>query len=100
MRRKLIVGVAFAAGSLLTLGAPTAFAGEVTGNGKGTPFISTNPDIPSTDVKSRYEVVASECSFSGQDDAPAGGTQTPARVGRFVGIACNGSTGGLGAVKP
>ncbi len=53
MRKKLIVGVAFVAGSLLSLGAPTAFAGEVTGNGKGTPLVSTDPDVPATDVKSR-----------------------------------------------
>ena len=103
MRKKLIVGVAFAAGSLLSLGAPTAFAGEITGNGKGTPFVS---DPSPEENVGRFEVSASHCSYSGLEDddgGPNGGPgvrpQTPAGVGgQIVGFACRGSGGG--AIKP
>ena len=65
--RKLIVGAALALG-VVSIGG-TAFAGEVTGSGRGGP----NGDgiVPARDQ------AASECAFSGLEDGEEGGTAGP-----------------------
>lgn len=86
--RRVAVGVA-AFAAVAGLGAGSASAGEITGNGKSTPI---DPDGPSGDGSH----AASECAFSGLNDEyyrdgalgePR--VQTPAGARRFVGYACN-----------
>ena len=92
MKMKMVAGAFVVLGTLGTLSG-FASAGEITGHGGNTPI---NPDgVPHNDDS----VAASICAFSGLNDefyrAPgdstADRTQTPARVGRYVGIACNGA---------
>jgi hypothetical protein len=94
------IAVALAAGALtLSLGAGTAFAGEITGNGKSTPIRSYH--------------MSSICAFSGYNDDPEiepgrkaahvqSWGQIPKDVRAFLtsigenpGQACNGHTGHL-----
>ena len=94
------IALAFGAAALtLSLGAGTAFAGEITGNGKSTPI--------------RTYLMSSICAFSGYNDDPdiePGRTaahvqswgQIPkdvrdflASIGEHPGDACNGHTGHL-----
>lgn len=105
MRRMLAVAACTVA--VAALGAGSAFAGEVTGNGKPTPIGAAPENDPHA---------SSICSFSGQNDgeAPLGKTQSygtdvaagradpstenPGKVGRGVvtfhpGFACNGNHG-------
>jgi hypothetical protein len=56
--RKPVLSAALAAALVVGMGG-TAFAGEITGNGKPTPIDSFN--------------ASSICSFSGQNDDPTGG---------------------------
>ena len=65
LRRLLAVTACIAA--IVVLGAGSAFAGEVTGNGKQTPIGAAPEDAPHA---------ASICSFSGQND----GEPPPGRV--------------------
>ena len=90
--RKRVVG-AMLAGSIALIGSSgTAFAGEITGQGRGTPILSE--EGPAENV-GKFDVVASHCSFSGlEDSAGPGVTQTPKGAGAFTGIACRGSGGG------
>ena len=93
--RKVIIGAAIAAIALLGSGG-AALAGEVTGQGRGTPIISE--EGPADNV-GRFGVEASACSFSGlEDTAGPGVTQTPKGAGAFTGIACRGPA--VGAIKP
>src|SRR4029453_1685070 len=93
--RKIIVGAAVAAIGLVG-SSGAALAGEVTGQGRGTPILSE--DGP-TDNVGHFDVVASNCAFSGlEDTAGPGVTQTPAGSGGAPGQACRGSGGG--AIKP
>ena len=64
--RRVVIGAAIAAGTLLAMGAPSAFVGEITGNGKGTPLISHGPAAPTENV-GHFEVIASCCSFFGTE---------------------------------
>jgi hypothetical protein len=94
------IAVALAAGALtLSLGAGTAFGGEITGNGKSTPIRSYH--------------MSSICAFSGYNDDPEiepgrkaahvqSWGQIPkavrdeiAQFGAHPGDACNGHTGEL-----
>jgi len=94
--KKVIVGAAIAAIALAG-SSGAAFAGEVTGQGRGTPILSVAG--PSDNV-GRFDVVASDCSFSGLEDlAGPGVTQTPKGSGGAPGTACRGGTG-LGAIRP
>jgi hypothetical protein len=73
--RKLMVGTAIVAG-LFVMGGGTAFAGEVTGNGKPTPV--ANPDSGG-----RF-VAGSICAFNGLDDgSETGNPVTPGVVQSF-----------------
>lgn len=93
--RKLIVGVAIAATALVGSGG-AAVAGEMTGQGRGTPILSQHGP---TDNVGTFDVVASACSFSGLEDTGGPGeTQTPKGAGAFTGIACSGPA--LGAIRP
>jgi hypothetical protein len=93
--KKVIIGATVAAIALVSSGG-AALAGEVTGQGRGTPIISE--EGPATNV-GHYGVSASACSFSGLEDlAGPGVTQTPKGAGAFTGIACRGPA--QGAVKP
>jgi hypothetical protein len=94
--RSIICGVALGAAAIVGAGAGTAGAGEITGQGRGTPILSE--EGPSVNV-GRFDVVASACAFSGLEDlAGPGVTQTPKGAGAFTGIACRGPA--LGAIKP
>jgi hypothetical protein len=94
--RNTIFGAAVCAAAIVGLGAGTAGAGEVTGQGRGTPIISE--DGPSENV-GHFGVEASACAFSGLEDAAGPGvTQTPKGAGAFTGIACRGPA--RGAVRP
>jgi hypothetical protein len=89
--KKVIAGATIAVAALAGMGA-SAFAGEVTGNGKGTPIVSE--DGP-TDNVGAVEVAPSACAFSGlEDTAGPGSTQTPRGSGGAPGFACRGSGGG------
>jgi hypothetical protein len=93
--KKVIAGAAFAAVALVGSGA-AAGAGEVTGQGRGTPILAE--DGPSDRV-GKYDVAPSSCAFSGlEDTAGPGTTQTPAGSQGAPGFACRGSGGG--AIKP
>jgi hypothetical protein len=84
--KKVIAGATIAVAALAGMGA-SAFAGEVTGNGKGTPIVSE--DGPTDNVG------AVEVAFSGlEDTAGPGSTQTPRGSGGAPGFACRGSGGG------
>jgi hypothetical protein len=54
--RKRIVAAAICAVGVMSMSAGSAFAGEITGNGRFTPVHS--------------HIAASECSFSGREDIP------------------------------
>jgi hypothetical protein len=93
--RKIIISAAIAAVAVVGSGG-AAVAGEVTGQGRGTPILSE--EGPANNV-GRFDVVASACSFSGLEDlAGPGVTQTPKGAGAFTGIACRGPA--VGAIKP
>jgi len=93
--RKVIVGAAIAAIAVAGSGS-AAFAGEITGQGRGTPILAF--DGPSDRV-GHFAVMPSECAFSGLEDAAGPGvTQTPKGAGSFTAVACSGSGGG--AIKP
>jgi hypothetical protein len=93
--RKVIVGAAVAAIALLG-SAGAGVAGEVTGQGRGTPILAE--DGPSDRV-GHFAVAPSACAFSGlEDTAGPGVTQTPAGSRGAPGFACRGSGGG--AIKP
>ncbi len=102
MGKSSLLAVALCAAAVVGLGAGSAFAGEITGNGKSTPINEGQ--------------AASICSFSGQNDGnpPPGRTQSygtnvaagqsdpssvnPGAVGQGVfsfhpGFACNGEHG-------
>jgi hypothetical protein len=66
--RKRIVAAAICAVGVVSLSAGSAFAGEITGNGKFTPV--------------HEHIAASECSFSGREDTADSPlhTQTPHEV--------------------
>ena len=68
MRMRRLLAVASCAVAVVALGAGSAFAGEVTGNGKLTPIGAAPDDGP--------QHAASICSFSGQND----GEPPPGRV--------------------
>jgi hypothetical protein len=107
--RKLIAGTAVA-GLMLFGGAGAAFAGEVTGSGKGGP---NGDGIPgATTVRGESIRANSICAFSGLADGgegePAGPGNTQnwgsipkvvrdeiATLGEHPGDACNGHTGFL-----
>ena len=78
----------------------SAFAGESTGSGKGTPI---NAHVGQSERVGRYPVQPSECAFSGLEDNDGGEvtpgvTQTPAGVpGFIVSAACGGPA--AGAIK-
>jgi hypothetical protein len=89
--KRTIVGAAIAVAALGGMGA-SAFAGEVTGNGNGTPIISE--DGP-TDNVGAVEVAPSACAFSGLEDTGGPGeTQTPAGSGGAPRFACRGPVTG------
>ena len=93
--RKVIIGAAIAAIGLVGSGG-AAVAGEITGQGRGTPILAE--DGPSDRV-GRFAVAPSLCAFSGlEDGAGPGVTQTPAGSGGAPRFACRGSGGG--AIKP
>ena len=93
--RKAFVGAAVAAIALVGSGG-AALAGEITGQGRGTPILAE--DGPADRV-GHFDVVASACAFSGlEDTAGPGTTQTPAGSKGAPGFACRGSGGG--AIKP
>ena len=93
--RKVIGGAAIAAMALVG-SSGVAFAGEITGQGRGTPI---NAQEGPTDRVGHFAVAPSECSFSGLEDAAGPGvTQTPKGAGSFTAVACSGSGGG--AIKP
>jgi hypothetical protein len=91
LRKKSAVAVAVCVVGLSGLSAGTAFAGEITGNGK---WIAGNPDAPLHGQ--------SECAFSGQNDEfQLGDTSAPRTqswgqnvreagpLGGVPGVACN-----------
>jgi len=93
--RKAIVGAAVAVIALVGSGG-AAMAGEITGQGRGTPILSG--EGPAVNV-GHFAVIASDCAFSGLEDlAGPGTTQTPAGSRGAPGQFCRGSGGG--AVKP
>jgi hypothetical protein len=93
--RKVIGGAAIAAIALVGSGG-AAFAGEITGQGRGTPI---NAFEGPTDRVGHFAVAPSECSFSGLEDAAGPGTtQTPAGSRGAPRFACRGPAGG--AIKP
>ena len=93
--RKIIIGAAIAAIALVGSGG-AAFAGEITGQGRGTPILSEEGP---TDNVGKFDVVASNCAFSGLEDlAGPGVTQTPAGSRGAPGTACRGPA--EGAIKP
>jgi hypothetical protein len=65
--KKPIIAAVLCAASVVGVSAGSAFAGEITGNGKGTPFISNGPNAAPKSV-GHFDVIASECSFSGLED--------------------------------
>ena len=82
--------------AIVGVGAGTAGAGEITGQGRGTPILAE--DGPEDRV-GHFAVAPSACAFSGLEDAAGPGvTQTPKGAGAFTGVACRGSGGG--AIKP
>jgi hypothetical protein len=89
--KKVIVGAAIAAVALVGSSGVSS-AGEITGQGRGTPiFAHEGP----SDRVGHFAVAPSECAFSGLEDAAGPGvTQTPKGAGAFTGIACRGSGGG------
>ncbi|MFP5255508.1 MAG: hypothetical protein ACLGI8_06615 [Acidimicrobiia bacterium] len=93
--RKIIVSAAVAAIALASSGG-AALAGEVTGQGRGTPILAEEgPE----DRVGNVDVVPSACAFSGLEDAAGPGvTQTPKGAGAFTGIACRGPA--EGAIRP
>jgi len=94
--RSTIVGAAVCAMAIVGVGAGTAGAGEITGQGRGTPILAEHGPA---DRVGRFDVVASACAFSGlEDSAGPGVTQTPKGAGAFTGIACRGPA--VGAIKP
>jgi hypothetical protein len=94
--RSIICATTIGAAAIIGAGAGTAGAGEITGQGRGTPILSEEGP---TDNVGRFDVVASACSFSGLEDlAGPGVTQTPKGAGAFTGIACRGPA--VGAIKP
>jgi len=86
MSKRRLLAVAVCAAAIPGLSAGSAFAGEVTGNGKDTPI--------------RDGVAKSECAFSGLDDVdpdPFTHTQSWGQLvklsgpmGGVPGVACNG----------
>ena len=100
MFKRTIIGVVMCTAVSAGLGA-SAFAGESTGSGKGTPI---NAGQGQTVRVGKYPVQPSECAFSGLDDndggvVTPGVTQTPAGAPGFVVAgACGGPA--TGAIKP
>lgn len=93
--RKAFVGAAVAAIALVGSGG-AALAGEITGQGRGTPILAEHGPA---DRVGHFDVVASACAFSGlEDTAGPGVTQTPKGAGSFTGIACRGPADG--AIRP
>jgi hypothetical protein len=93
--RKVIGGAAIAVIALVGSGG-AAFAGEISGQGRGTPILAEHGP---TDRVGHFAVAPSLCAFSGlEDDAGPGVTQTPKGAGSFTAVACSGSGGG--AIKP
>jgi hypothetical protein len=101
MSKRYLLAVALCAAVIAAMGTGSAFAGEVTGNGKQTPIGLATEDDPHA---------SSICSFSGQNDGepPPGRTaehvqswgQIPkaerdlmATMGFHPGDSCNGHTG-------
>jgi hypothetical protein len=91
--RKVIVGTALAAVALVGSGG-AAFAGEITGQGRGTPIHAGEGP---TDRVGNVVVEPSLCAFSGlEDTAGPGTTQTPAGSQGAPRFACRGpATGAL-----
>jgi hypothetical protein len=92
---KVIGGAAIAAIALVGSGG-AAVAGEITGQGRGTPILAG--DGPSDRV-GHFAVAPSECAFSGLEDSVGPGTtQTPAGSGGAPRFACRGPA--TGAIRP
>jgi hypothetical protein len=100
MFKRTVIGVVMCTAVSVGLGA-SAFAGESTGSGKGTPI---NAHVGQADRVGMYPVQPSLCAFSGLDDNDGGTvtpgvTQTPAGAPGFVVAAeCGGPA--AGAIKP
>ena len=93
--RKIIGGAAIAAIALVGSGG-AAFAGEITGQGRGTPILAEEGPA---DRVGHFDVAPSACAFSGlEDSAGPGSTQTPAGSGGAPRFACRGPA--EGAIKP
>lgn len=104
--KKTLIAALICSASVVGVSAGSAFAGEVTGNGKGTPLPSHGPYAPATEVNDDIVVMPSLCAYSGQNDEyqkdPNGDwarTQTPADAppgspGHDPEHNCKGSGGG------
>jgi hypothetical protein len=66
--RKTLVAALLCSASVVGVGTGSAFAGEVTGNGKGTPFPSHGPYAPAENVGIKEVTPSSICAYSGQND--------------------------------
>lgn len=90
--RKQFLAALICSGSIVGMSAGSAFAGEVTGQGRGTPILAE--EGPSDRVGNAV-VSPSACAFSGlEDSAGPGVTQTPKGAGAFTGVACRGPANG------
>ncbi len=66
--KKTLVAALLCSASVVGVSAGSAFAGEITGNGKGTPFPSHGPAAPTENVGSKEVTPSSICAYSGQND--------------------------------
>jgi hypothetical protein len=95
--KKAVIGAVVCLSSIVGVGASAAFAGEVTGQGRGTPL---NAGAGPAERVGKAIVEPSHCAFSGLEDNDGAGVtpgvvQTPAGVPGFVVAAeCGGPANG------